>query len=350
MLGLDWMLASEDQSFATSRLSVVSRCPLSSLLNLPPSHSPSQNSSILLILAPYIMPLDLSSLLVLVEPEGGVAQTAFYFPENAKCRHYGLAIDALADEGHEAEIDFSSQIIFSNAYVPVHLALNFNQIPKDVSKGFVFGSDPETCDVLLSMNNYTGVCGNHFSISVDWATGNPLITCLTSDDGSAGMRIKSGSLWELYLRKGWKVLDPGSTTTIKIFDSMQLLVYSPGRESRELAYNDNLRSYFKRCQNAVSEMMHLKLYDPEPTPLLVSRGRGLTGVEYFTTSTVVREKVVLCEAKSHQNLSGELFIVKRFRNVSDQWPKHAKTGLYKLRNLRHVRLFVSERFISTVLL
>ena len=297
------------------------------------------------------MPLDLSSLLVLVEPEGRFAQDVFNFPENAKCRHYGLAIDALADEGHEAEIDHTSQIIYSGGYVPVHLALNFNQSPKDVSKGFVFGSDPETCDVLLSTSKYTGVSGNHFSINVDWATGNPLITCLTSDDGSAGIRIKSSSLWELYLRNAWKVLDPGSTTTIKMFESMQLLVYSPGRESRGPAYNDNVRSYFKRCQNAVPELTHLKLYDPEPTPLLVSRGRGLTGMEYFATSTVVREKVVLCEAKSHQNLLGdvETFIVKRFRNVSDQWPKHAKTSLYKLCNLRHVRLFVL-RYISKMLL
>ena len=294
--------------------------------------------------------LDTSSLLVLVQPRGNVARAVFQFPENTKCRCSGLAIDVLADvdDGTLGEVELGSQMVNANANTPVHLALSFNPIPKDVSKGFVFGSDPETCDVLLSMNNYTGISCNHFSIGVDWGTGNPLITCLTSDDGSAGIRIKSGSLWKLYSRNAWKVLDPGSTTTIKIFDSMQLLVYSPGRESREPAYSDNLRSYFEKCQDAVPEMTHLKLYDPEPTPLLVSRGRGLTGMEYFTTSTVVGENIVLCKAKSHHDLLGdsETFIVKRFRNVSDEWPKLAKTGLYKLRNLRHVRIFVSEIYLQ----
>ena len=233
--------------------------------------------------------LDLSSLLVLVQPLGDAARAVFQYPENAKCRRFGRAADALADGGVSNDFKFGPQMVDANPYIPVHIALSFNPNPKNVSKGFVFGSDTETCDVLLSMDDFTGISCNHFSIGVDWGTGNPLITCLTSDDGSAGIRIKSGNLWELYPRNAWKVLGPGSTTTIKIFDSMQLLVYSPSREIREPAYSDNLRRYFEKCQDAIPEMTHLKLYDPEPTPLLVSRGRGLTGMEYFTTSSVVGE-------------------------------------------------------------
>lgn len=289
------------------------------------------------------MPLaDISSTIVLVQPWGIFAREVLRFPENAKYRQFGIAEDALTVEGRQAlnKINLGSRKI--NASIPLHLALSFNSSPKDVSKGFVFGSDPETCDVLLGMDNYTGISGNHFSIGIDWATGSPLITCLTPSEGSTGIRIKSDSLWELYLRNAWKVLDPGSTATVKIFEDMQFVVYSPDR-SQDSTYSDNLQSYFKKCQNAVPEMTHLKLYDPEPTPLLVSRGRGLTGMEYFTTSTFVGEKMVLCEAKSHQNLLGDLetFIVKRFRSVSDEWPNHAKTGLSKLRNLRHVRIHTS---------
>ena len=289
-----------------------------------------------------IMPLeDLSSMLVLVQPWGLSARAALHFQANTKYRHNGVAIDALTVEGRQAldKIDFNADKTI--AYKPAHLALSFNSSPKDSSKGFVFGSDLKTCDVLLEMDNYTGISGTHFSIGVDWATGYPLITCLTPNEGSTGIRIESAGLWKLYLCNEWKVLDPGSNATIRICDNMQFVVYSPDR-SHDLTYMDKLHSYFKECQDAVPEMKHLKLYDPEPTPLLISRGRGLTGMEYFTTSTIVREKMVVCEAKSHQSLLGDLetFIVKRFRNVSDEWPNHAKTGLYKLRNLRHVSIHI----------
>lgn len=279
----------------------------------------------------------LSSLLALVDPEGHDAQAAFRSPENAKCRRFGRSRDALTGDEDDA-FDLSGQMLDPGAYcVNVHLALSFDSSPKDVSKGFVFGSDRETCDVLLAKENTSGISGNHFSISVDWLTGNPLITCLTPIDGT-GIRILSDGLWVLYLRDAWRVVESGIPTTIKISEKMKLVVHNPGRENREPAYSSNLQNYFKRCQEAVPEMTHLKLYDPEPTPLLVSRGRGLNGMEYFTISTSVGEKVVSCEAKSHQNFTGDsqTFIIKRFRNVKARWPDYAKTGLRELRDLRHV--------------
>lgn len=317
-------------------------CILSSLSSRSSHpHSPSQKQ--LSGLPSNIMPLsDLSSIIVLVQPTGIFAREVFRFPENAPFRQFGMAEDALTVEGRQALNKMNSNPRKKiNASTPIHLALSFNSSPKDVSKGFVFGSDPETCDILLGMDHYTGISGHHFSIGVDWATGNPLITCLTPNEGGTGIRIKSGSLWKLYLCNEWKVLDPGSTATIKIFEDMQFVVYSPDR-SRDPIYRDNLQRYFEDCQDAAPKMTNLKLYESEPTPLLVTRGRGLTGMEYFTTSTIVGEKMVLSEAKSHQTLLGDLetFVVKRFRTVSDEWPNHAKTELSKLCNLRHVRKLI----------
>lgn len=104
------------------------------------------------------------------------------------------------DDDSSSEVDLSTQVFDPDALVDVHLALSLGPGPKDVSKGFVFGSDPETCDVLLAGDKHSGISGNHFSINVDWQTGNPLITSLTPNEGSTGIRILSGSLWVLYLR------------------------------------------------------------------------------------------------------------------------------------------------------
>ena len=289
--------------------------------------------------------LDMSSLLVLIQAKNNAGRAVLHFPENAKCRHFGLARDALADDDDDdddapGENDLDSYMIDSNGRFPVYLALSLNPGPKDVSKGFVFGSDPETCDILLAKDRTSGVSGNHFSVNVDWATGNPLITCLAPNHHS-GIRILSGSIWESYSQTAWQVVEPGTITTIKISETIKLAICTPSRESREPAYSNGLQGYLKRCQDAVPEMTHLKLYDPEPTPLLVSRGRGVTGMEYFTISTIVGEHIVLCEAKSRQNWAGDakIFITKRFRYVTNKWQHYAQTDLRSYRRLRHVSFF-----------
>ena len=313
---------------------------LSTLLNFPLSFTP-EFSPLLSTYRFLIMPpLDPDSILVLVDPKGDDAQAAFHFWQNAKHRRFGRAKDAPTEDDDDTSSDMylGSQDFDPDASVPVHLRLSFDMSPKDPSKGFVFGSDSETCDILLAENKDSVISGNHFSINVDWQTGNPLITCLTPTEGSTGIRILTCTSWTLYLHREWKVLDPGRFTTVKIYDEMQFVVYNLNRKNREAAYSKNLQRYLKKCQDAVPALTNLRLFDPEPTPLLVNRGRGLTGMEYFTTSTKVLEKVVLCEAKSHQNWTEDSpsFVVKRFRSVKYTWPPHATTVLRKLGGLRHV--------------
>ena len=292
------------------------------------------------------MPIaDLSSLLVLVEPEGPEAQAAFHFSHNKECRHFGKARDALKDDedATSSEAGLTSHIGDPDRLSAVYLALGFDQSPKDISRGFIFGSDPETCDVLLAENRHSGISGNHFSISVDWRTGNPLITCLTPKNGSSGIRIKLGLTFSLFLQNEWKVLDPGESAIIMISETMKIVVYSPGLNARGSMYKSNLEDYFHEYQDAVPEMAHLKLFDSDSTPLLVHRGRGLTGLEYVTTTTSVSEKVVSCEAKTRQDWTEpcEIYIVKCFRHVTDEWPRRAKKELSTLCKLQHVCFFSS---------
>ena len=287
--------------------------------------------------------------LVLVELEGMVAQEIFQFPENEKHRHSGRARDALGHDNNESRSEIGRGPNVIEASVSVHFALILDPGPKDVSKGFVFGSDPETCDVLLAKDKNTGISGNHLSINVDWHTGNPLLTCLTIKDGSTGIRIKSGSTCSLYLRDMWTVLGPGDIITVMLPETMKMMVYSPGLSLRGSVYLNNLKSYFHKYQAAVPEMARLKLFDSDPTPLLVHRGRGLTGLEYLTIATRVSEKVVSCDAKTRQAWTepSETYIVKRFRHVTDEWPDYAKTELSSLCELRHVRFLLLQTLLTS---
>lgn len=296
-------------------------------------------------------PLKMSSLLVLVEPDGAVAQAVFEYPENAKYRRFGPARDASTDDGDDSEnvdVDISAQIIKFDRFANTHLALSFNPGPKDLSKGFVFGSDPETCDVLLAKNNTNGVSGNHFSINVAWGSANPLITCLSSDEGT-GIHLwsRSDDIWKLYLRGAGEEIEPGTAKTIRISGRMRLKFHNPARNGTESAYSRNLRKYLSKCQDAFPDMSHVRLYDLEQTPRMISLTRGLTGREYITTSTTVGDKVVLCKAKGHQNRtdSSEEFVIIRYRNTSTRWRDHARTNLTFLRALRHVSHIVNANLL-----
>ena len=313
----------------------------------PLSHLPSLQLLLpyIRLLVPYIMPPEgLSSFLVLVEPAGAVAPIAFQYPENAEYHRYGRARAALPedDDNDSGDSDQSTHTVDPDILAKAYLALSFDPGPKDLSKGFVFGSDPQTCDVLLAKDKTSGVSGNHFSINVDWRSGNPLITCLTPDDGT-GIHILSlsESLWKLYLRAASKEIEPNTTITVRVSRRIKLVIHNPSRDRNEYGYNKNLQDYLKRSQNAIPDMRNMRLYDPEQTPLMISRTRGLTGREYVTTTSSVGGKIVHCEARGHQNWAGgsQTFIVKRYRYTSNRWNKHARDKLNMLCALRQVSDF-----------
>ena len=310
----------------------------------PLSHLPSLQLLLphIRLLVPYIMPPEgLSSFLVLVEPAGAVAPIVFQYPENAEYHRYGRARAALPedDDNDIGDSDQSTLTVDPDVLAKAYLALSLDPGPKDFSKGFVFGSDPQTCDVLLAKDKTSGFSGNHFSINVDWDSGNPIITCLTLDENT-GIRIFSelDSVWRLYRRAECEVIEPGTTTHLETSHRMKLVIHNPHRDSKNYQYNKNLQDYLKRCKDAVPNMNRIRLYDPEQTPLMINRTRGLTGREYVSTTSSVGFMIVLCEARGHQNWAGDskTFIVKRFRDTSDRWKKHARHKLSMLRALRQV--------------
>ena len=284
-------------------------------------------------------PSQKSSLFVLVEPNGAVSQAICEYPENVQHRRYGPARADLAVGHHDQDLDLSEQFATPETLANAHFSLSLDPGPKDLSKGFVFGSDPQTCDVLLAKDKTSGISGNHFSINVDWHSGNPLITCLTPDDGT-GFHILSVSEnhWRLYLQGASRNIEPDKPITVRVSGKLRLVIHNPSGDRNEVGYNRKLQGYLNRCQKAVPDMGKMKLYDPEQTPLMISRTRGLTGREYVTTTSSVGDEVVVCEARGHQDWAGdsETFIVKRFRNTSEKWKKHARTKLNMLRALRQV--------------
>ena len=166
--------------------------------------------------------------------------------------------------------------------------LYLDQPPKDITKGFVFGSDPRSCDVLLATNKGSGISANHFSVHIDWVSRDPMVTCLSGN----ALRVKNvgtKTTTSLY-KNAWERLESDATLQIRITGitgNLDVALVNPTRGGLQAAYDRNLQDYFLEYKNAVPELANISLDDDEITPLILTRGAGLKGKEYFSTKRIV---------------------------------------------------------------
>ena len=231
---------------------------------------------------------NVESLLVTVDLFGPLASEAYALPENS-CR----LLPENAGESFTPNPNATSNVpmneLFTNSreiqtLKPGNIALYLNQPPKDIAKGFVFGSDPRLCDVLLATTKSSGISANHFSIHIDWVSRDAMITCLSKNDltvkviGTKAPRILS--------MKMWQTAKPGMPMTVHITGNLVALISSPTRGKLQAAYDQNLHNYFEEYVDAVPELAHVSLRDPEVTPLILDRCAGLDGKEYYSTERI----------------------------------------------------------------
>lgn len=160
------------------------------------------------------------------------------------------------------------------------MALYLNQRPKDISKGFVFGSDPRSCDVLLANTKGSGISANHFSIQIDWVSRDPTLVCLSGNDIS--VRVTDVRAAMVLSKNKWQRLKPDTTTYAHVVPGLTLKLFNPARRKLQAAYNQELRNYFLDFKNAVPDLANVSLDDAEVTPLIVHRCAGQTGKQYCT--------------------------------------------------------------------
>ena len=90
------------------------------------------------------------------------------------------------------------------------LLLNFDQPPKDPSKGFAFGTDKQRSDVVLAPRGVRGTSGIHFHISFDVINNEKRLVLRDSStngtavsyDGQAKGEVRHHFTWILDLPKG----------------------------------------------------------------------------------------------------------------------------------------------------
>ena len=228
---------------------------------------------------------NLETLLVVITLCGKLADAAFELPVNKERRLLesaegsstsNPAVSAMVSMDRERTNTHKMQS-------PSHfkIALYLNQLPKDITKGFVFGSDPRSCDVLLANTKGTGVSANQFSIHVDCVSRDPMITCLSSND--IRVRPFGERAGQVLSKQNWQRLGSDTAWIVNIRDNLSAMLSSPDRMNLQAAFERNLQRYFLEYKNAVPELANISLRDDEVTPLILERCAGLEGKEYYST-------------------------------------------------------------------
>ena len=239
----------------------------------------------------------METLVAIVKPLGTPAQNAFRLPQNA---HRLKRSEEPHDANSNAMGEGDTTALNKDTSSDIHLSTT--QHPRDLSKGFIFGSDPDFCDVLLAKNKRSGISGTHFAIHIDWESKVTILVCLSLN----GVRIESsntGNEGEKLERDMWIRILQGVSITVGVNRNLSLILICPERKTQHTLYEQNLEMYFEDCKKAVPQMANFNLGDLDKTPFLVNRGKGTNGRIYLTTDPIVIGfNVVTYQAKSLDSL------------------------------------------------
>ena len=223
--------------------------------------------------------IDFSSLLVIVTPKQNRVEAAFAYPENANRR---WTENASADHTDgEGLIGGESGEASSSTTPTVYLHLYLTLEPRNLLKGFVFGTDKNTCDVLLGRSRSSGISGNHFSIDIDWDSGDPVITCLTG----RGIRLKEESTKQQMRklsRDDMQIIPPCSTLIVEVIHGFELTVSCPDRGNFQSTYDEKVETYRGKYKDTVPDMGNVTLSQPDLTPFISPYYVGMNGGVYYT--------------------------------------------------------------------
>lgn len=194
------------------------------------------------------------------------------------------------------------------------LQLKFDRRPKDIRQGFVFGTDPRTCDVLIGTKE-TSISRRHFCITFD-GDGRLVLKDISkcgtavSYNGQAEREVRQHFTWILF--KGYE-LKVHLQLARKRFTAFMITVAN--HEDCKAEYQAHLRSYLDDSRNAVPPLgllnIHSQASTRAPTQPLSPRQRPiyLQGEELGsgTFGAVYRATDVS---------TGDFFAAKRFNTKS----------------------------------
>ncbi|MCJ1249960.1 hypothetical protein MMC30_007186 [Trapelia coarctata] len=133
------------------------------------------------------------------------------------------------------------------------IQLSLDEMPKDLSQGFVFGSNPKVCDVVIGHRD-DGVSGRSFVITIDsqrrLVVRSAEFAIAVSYDGQAATQKRSNFTWILF---------PGVKTIEIIVSRQPFEVKIANHAGSEIKYQELVEAYLRESKNAPVPFNHLNI-------------------------------------------------------------------------------------------
>ncbi|KAI9679844.1 MAG: hypothetical protein M1817_004858 [Caeruleum heppii] len=217
---------------------------------------------------------DYSQTILIVRAEEPNASEAFHLPHNA----HRLVSCHFSDGAGSVQEDTEASSREVTPYVPrtrlPELRVNFDPKPIDPTRGFVFGSNKQLCDIVLDETNAHGISGRHFYIDFNWESGILRI----NNFSKYGTEIRAHSIGRhpiILKGRAMRMLHPTEQTFISAGDT-RLALFIPDRGEYQSEYEHNWEQFRTECQNLPPELRQLDLHSLASTQQ-VARRKGLHG-------------------------------------------------------------------------
>ena len=207
------------------------------------------------------------------------------------------------------------------------LILSFEQPPKNLERGFVFGTNPRTCDVLLDNNKDFGISRDHFSISFD-DHGRLLFTDCSSNGTAVAFNGQNQWEWRrrfswilfpdleaisVVIKRGWNTKRDWNTRN-KFF---QLILKLPDHSSCRQKYRMRVQAYLDASKQAMPPVNQLGVQS-ETSTAQSSRPRSPHSSDpiYFREKDIGKgEFGTVYKVVNVSN--GKVYAMKRFRTRTE---------------------------------
>ncbi|MCJ1245720.1 hypothetical protein MMC30_002924 [Trapelia coarctata] len=200
------------------------------------------------------------NLILALKPINERAILAFSLPSNA-ARHVLPAPDVPLPDTDNGDKTPKTVVQDDETEVSGSLIrLTFDAPPKDPQRGFVFGSDPDVCDVILGTPKQ-GISKREFRITLD-QQGRPVLEAVSQ---SHTMTVSYGSQGKGQDRHFFRWILFQGTEIIVTTSHVRIQVVIANHRSCEAEYRNRLLSFLKSSHDAVASLGFMNIRSAEST-------------------------------------------------------------------------------------
>ena len=277
--------------------------------------------------------LNLALAVIVIESKNSLAEIALELPENER-----YVVNSVVED---VSTQYSAASRESTPFVAPSMAtcaLLLTHKPFDPFTGWVFGSDEERCDFLLTTTNKeTGVSGRHFGINYNWTSRYLRLTNLSRHH----TMMSSPKLGQDIIVRDSRVIPSGEEVTITA-GRVTLVIRVPVRGDYQDTFSRALDAYHNEVKEAMPRLATLGFGEPlHETPQVVLGKRNR--VQYLIEKEGdIGEGHFGTVSKALDPITGDLYAAKRLRKASQS--AHHEIELHQ--RLSHVSLLFAHCYSS----